>query len=311
MKNNKIKVGISSCLLGENVRYDGGHQYNAHIVETLQKHCHFSSFCPEIDIGLGTPRAPIQLHWQNNTQLCLGVENPFINVTQQLQDCTNNQQNLHKQLSAYIFKKNSPSCGPKDVKVLRDGQIEFTGTGIFAKRLQENFPHLPVADEGMLTQPEALQNFMQRAVVYQRWQSLIGSNLNKTQLERFHQRHYLLIKSHDEMACQTLDHLLSNAVNKTVKDLAEHYISALMESLRKTARRENHFRVMTSLADRISTRSTQAEFQCIEKGLAQFRMGDCSQQTLLGLFKPYMDKESDLRYAQSYYLAPHALELLN
>ena len=311
MKNNKIKVGISSCLFGENVRYDGGHKYNRHVVEALQKHCHFSSFCPETAIGLGTPRAPIQLHWQNNALQCLEVENPSINVTQQLKDCANHQQHLHQQVSAYIFKKNSPSCGPQRVKAIRNGQVEFTGTGIFAKQLQENFPHLPVADEGMLTQPEALQNFMQRAVVYQRWQSLIGNDLNKTQLERFHQRHYLLIKSHDEMACQTLDHLLSNAVNISAKDLAEHYINALMESLRKTASRENHFRVLSLIANRIGAYSNQVEFQCIEKGLAQFRMGTCSQKTLLGLIKPYMDKDADLRFSQSYYLTPHVLELLD
>jgi len=311
MKNNKIMVGISGCLLGENVRYDGGHRYNSHIVEALQKHCHFSSFCPETAIGLGTPRAPIQLHWQNNSLQCLGVENPSMNVTQQLKDCANHQQHLHQQLSAYIFKKNSPSCGPQGVKAIRDDQMEFTGTGIFAQQLQENFPHLPVADEGMLSQAEALQNFMQRAVVYQRWQSLIRSDLNKAQLEHFHHRHYLLIKSHDEMACQTLEHLLSNAVNRSIKDLAEQYINALMESLRKTASRENHFKVLNSLADRIRTHLNQTQLHRIEKGLAQFRIGTCSQQTLLGLFKPYMDKESDIRYAQSYYLTPHPLELLN
>jgi len=101
MKHHKIYIGISSCLLGENVRYDGGHTYNAHIVETLRDYCHFNSFCPETDIGLGIPRPPIQLHWNKNTIQCLAVDDASINLTQQLIDCADKQKLAHKQLSAY------------------------------------------------------------------------------------------------------------------------------------------------------------------------------------------------------------------
>jgi len=158
----KIPVGISSCLLGENVRYDGTHKYDSYINETLSEHFEFRPFCPEMAIGLGVPRKKIHLVQFEEAIRCIGIENPSLDVTDALIECANKQASWQNEICGYIFKKGSPSCGTENVKLLVEGYYQKIGQGIFAQQTMKNFPNLPVEEEGRLSDIHIRERFIQR-----------------------------------------------------------------------------------------------------------------------------------------------------
>jgi uncharacterized protein YbbK (DUF523 family) len=172
LNTDKIKVGISSCLLGEQVRYDGGHRKNSYITEVLADYFEFLPFCPEVSIGLGTPRETIHLKLINNEVRCIGSETADLDVTEQLYNAAENEKVWHRDLCGYIFKRGSPSCGIDKVKLLIDDTVTRDGVGLYAQRLMQNFPSLPVEEEGRLEDPQLRENFIRRVYLLSRWKRL-------------------------------------------------------------------------------------------------------------------------------------------
>lgn len=167
MAYQKISVGISSCLLGEKVRYDGGHRKNELIINTLGKYFEFRAFCPEVAIGLGIPRQTIQLVEVNGRIHCQNTQDPSIDVTESLTAIAHHYQPKIKPLCGFIFKKGSPSCGIEKVKILNNGMVLQLGRGIFASTLVQNNPHLPIIDESQIVDQISQQQFISRVICYQ------------------------------------------------------------------------------------------------------------------------------------------------
>lgn len=148
MVNNKIKIAVSSCLLGEAVRYDGTDKYIEYITQQLANEYTLISLCPEMAVGMGVPRPPIHLVDDGTTIQARGIEHPENNVTKLLVNYAGNVINNNTDICGYIFKKNSPSCGTKNVKVLNShGQYEMRGKGIYAETIMTALPSLPAIDE--------------------------------------------------------------------------------------------------------------------------------------------------------------------
>jgi uncharacterized protein YbbK (DUF523 family) len=179
---HKILVGVSSCLLGESVRFDGGHRYNYHVVEILSEYFQYRSFCPEMDIGLGTPREPVHLIGNDAGIHCIGATNPSLDVTDKLINSADRQSSWHDKICGYIFKKGSPSCGVKKIKVRRGHNSEADGTGIYAARVLCNYPDLPVIEENELSDGSWRENFVQHVSIYHHWQKLLANNLTMDRL---------------------------------------------------------------------------------------------------------------------------------
>jgi len=154
-KQSKIPVGISSCLLGEPVRYDGEHKHNVLITTQLQDIFEFRHFCPEVSIGLGVPRDPIQLVHTPRGIRVRGVHNPELDVTSKLEDYGQRVATEYADICGYIFKARSPSCGTASVATWTEQGFEdrTNGTGIYAAALIEAMPGLPVTDEECLQDP--------------------------------------------------------------------------------------------------------------------------------------------------------------
>lgn len=172
---NKIPVGISSYLLGEAVRYDGGHKRNAAIIDHFYEHFEFLPYCPEVEIGLGVPREPLHLIDNDGLIRCVNIENPSLNVTDQLKQCANQQASRAANICAYIFKARSPSCGLDKVKVYGKEEYRRDGIGIFAARIKKHFPHLPVADESQLETIGQRKIFLDQVLRYQKQQGPYSS----------------------------------------------------------------------------------------------------------------------------------------
>ena len=166
-----IRLGVSSCLLGSRVRYDGGHKYDPLIVETLGELFDFVAICPEAAIGMGVPRPPIRLQGKTTQPRAVSVDNPQSDVTMALHDYAKQIAPELQDISGYIFKGRSPSCGIGDTPVYdNNGEPIYLGVGVFAQALMSYWPLLPVTDECCLAQIEARTGFIDRVFSYRRWQ---------------------------------------------------------------------------------------------------------------------------------------------
>jgi len=190
----KIRVGVSACLLGNEVRFDGGHKRSRFITDELAGYFDFVSYCPEVAIGMGIPRQPIRLVGDPESPQAVGVRDPQLNVTLPLRDYGRDIAGRIDQLCGFIFKKDSPSCGMERVKLYNDkGMPERVVAGLFAKELMAANPLLPVEEEGRLNDADLRDNFVTRVYVYARWKELQDGRPDKAALIRFHSRHKYLV----------------------------------------------------------------------------------------------------------------------
>jgi len=167
MDNYKIKIAVSSCLLGEAVRYDGTDKHIEYITQQLEKEYTLISLCPEMAVGMGVPRSPIHLVENGGNVQVLGIDNPENNMTKKLVEYSEKVIETHADICGYIFKKNSPSCGTKDVKVLNSqGQYERKGQGIYAEKIMKALPLLPVIDEDDCLNKKSIDKFLLDVFLY-------------------------------------------------------------------------------------------------------------------------------------------------
>lgn len=177
----RIRIAISSCLLGQRVRYDGAHKHNPHITETLGQFFEFVPFCPEVAIGLGVPRPPIRLMAGTQGIRARGVKDTSMDVTDRLNAYAETVVPQLRDVSGYVLKKDSPSCGMGGVKVY-DAQEQPSGNaaGIYAGRLLTQLPQLPFEEDERLMDPRLCEDFIQRVLAYHHWQQGNGRIENKT-----------------------------------------------------------------------------------------------------------------------------------
>ena len=163
---SKVKIGISSCLLGNKVRYDGEHQYHANIIKTLNQGFELISFCPEMEIGLGAPRPKIQLVEREGIISCMDEATHTVDYTDKLSRCCDLQMDWLNQISGYIFKTKSPSCGLSKVKTDYHGIIRADGKGIFAQRLLVLLPNLPTIEDDQFDNIDQRARFLSAVAEY-------------------------------------------------------------------------------------------------------------------------------------------------
>ncbi len=222
----KIPIGISSCLLGQHVRYDGGHKRDPCIIDTLGRYFDFQPFCPEVEIGLGIPRIPIHLVKKNNQVHCVDTKNSEKDLTDSLRDCAWQQNERHQNLCGYILKKDSPSCGMEKVKVYENNTYRKIGVGIYAKEMMSSNPLIPVEEEGRLGDPLLRENFIWRVNVLYCWKKILSAGLSVNSLTQFHSQHELIIRSHCDY--RELGQMLATIDQDNIGKTATQYILQLM-----------------------------------------------------------------------------------
>jgi uncharacterized protein YbgA (DUF1722 family)/uncharacterized protein YbbK (DUF523 family) len=308
--SNKIPIGISSCLLGEEVRFDGGHKNNSYITQTLGNYFSFKPFCPEVDIGLGTPREPIRLVVEKESVRCVGTKTSSLDVTNELIACADNQQGWQQEIYGYILKKDSPSCGMERVKQYRNNSVERTGVGIYANQMMRNFPNLPIEEEGRLGDPIIRENFIQRVFIYYRWGELIASGLEWESLTKFHAQHKLILMSHDQNLARELGRELSEASSKNLSDYADEYIANLMTILKIKATRGNHVNVLQHIQGYLKKHLDKEDKQELSEAIEQYRLGYLPLIVPITLLRHHFLKYPDDYISNSYYMNPHPKELM-
>ena len=303
----KIPIGISSCLLGQNVRYDGGHKRDSYITGTLGEYFDFHPFCPEMAIGLGAPRPTLHLVKIDHTVHCVGIKNPDCDVTERLRNYAEQQIHQHAGLCGYILKKGSPSCGMERVRVYTGAQHHKDGVGIYAEEMLRNNPLLPVEEEGRLGDPGLRENFIQRVYVLHRWKAMLAEGLTASSLTNFHARHKLIIMSHEDY--RDLGQLLAGLTKASLEQVAEQYILQLMTTLKKPATRKNHVNVLQHIQGYLKKALSADDKAELCEVIERYRNGYVPLIVPLTLLKHHFRKSPDPYIEESYYMSPYPQEL--
>jgi len=306
----KIPVGISACLMGEEVRHNGGHKRDAYINGTLSAFFSFENFCPEVGIGLGVPRPAIRLVASDRGVRAVGSRDSSLDVTEALRAYSREQWPLIEQLSGLILKKGSPSCGMERVKIYNDKNMPHPeGRGLFANAIMERFPLLPVEEEGRLGDPGLRENFIQRVFIYHRWRMEYAPQLTVQTLTEFHARHKLIFMSRDQNRSRELGRIAADARPDNLDEVATDYISLAMKTLRKVATRKNHVNVLQHIQGYLKKQLDSDDKQELVDVFERYRRGELPLIVPITLLKHHFRKAPDEYIEQSWYLSPYPEEL--
>jgi len=308
--NARIRIGISSCLLGQAVRYDGGHKHNGYITESLGQFFDFVPYCPEVAIGLGVPRPPIRLVSSAQGLRARGVKDTSLDVTDRLLAYADKVTPELRDLSGYILKQGSPSCGMERVKVYgRQGRSAVTSPGLYAGALMAHIPELPFEEEGRLMDPLRRANFVERVFVYHRWQQLTAQRLTARGLVDFHTRHKFIVLAHDEKGYRELGRLVATAGRSGMAELGRCYIQLFMQALKKPATRTRHANVLQHLSGFLKQHLDAADRRELLESINTYRLGRAPLLAPVTLLRHYLRRFPVPYLSEQYYLDPHPDEL--
>ena len=307
----KIKLGISSCLLGKKVRFDGGHRWDRFITDTLGNYVEFVAVCPEVESGLSVPREAMRLVGDPAQPRLLTMRTGIDHTERLVTWARRRVQELAAQdLCGFIFKSKSPSSGMARVKVYNDQGVPTPrGVGIFARIFMERFPGLPVADEGRLHNPALRENFIERLFVLKRWRELLAQNPGIGSLVDFHTRHKLLILAHSPSHYRDLGKLVARAREIPLKELSAGYQTLLLEALRLQATPRKNANVLYHLMGYFKKQLTADEKQELLEVIEAYRREYVPLIVPITLINHYVRKYREPYLKEQYYLNPHPLEL--
>lgn len=305
------KIGVSACLLGHQVRYDGGHKRDAFISGPLSEHLEFVPICPEAAIGLGVPRPTIRLMGDPQRPRLVGTADPSMDVTERMEAYARQQVKSLGDLCGYILKKDSPSCGMERVKVFKTdgGSAERKGSGVFARILKHALPLLPVEEEGRLNDAVLRENFINRVYVMQRWHTLQQQGLTAARLLEFHSAHKYLVMAHSQAAYQRLGRLLSNLSKCDLTPIAHSYIEELMPALARRVTRDRHVNVLQHIMGYLKKRIDSSDKAELSASIESYRRGETPLVVPITLLRHYFRRHHDPYMEQQVYLRPHPEKL--
>jgi uncharacterized protein YbgA (DUF1722 family)/uncharacterized protein YbbK (DUF523 family) len=307
-----IRIGVSRCLLGEDVRFDGGHKRDRFLTDVLSRHVEWVPVCPEVEAGFGTPREAMRLVGDPGRPQLMTITTKR-NLTVALTSFTERKLETLEEanLSGYIFKKDSPSCGIARVKLYNSrGMASRSGEGLFARAFKERFPLVPIEDEGRLCDPALRDNFLERIFCYHRWQILILGSLTRRAIVAFHMSHKYLLMAHTDKGCQSLGRLVARAHRYTPRELAGHYGRLFMTALAVKATRGKHVNVLQHLVGYFKNRLAVKERAELDEVLDDYHRGLVPIIVPLTLIKHYVTMYDIDYIQQQVYLHPHPKELM-
>ncbi len=307
----RIRLGISSCLLGNPVRFDGGHQHDRYLTETLGAFVEYVPVCPEVECGLGIPRETLRLVGNPASPRLVTTRSGMDHTERMRSWAEERLQGLaREELDGFIFKKGSPSSGMERVKVYSDqGMPRKIGAGIFAQAFMDRFPSLPVEEDGRLYDPALRENFIERIFAHRRWRHLLAAKPGIGDLVAFHTSHKLLILSHNEKIYREMGRLVALASTPVQEEVFGTYERLLMEALKGLSTVKKHTNVLMHMLGYFKKQLTADEKTEILGIIDQFKMGYLPLIVPITLLNHYVRKYREDYLAGQLYLNPHPLEL--
>ena len=307
----KIKIGISTCLLGENVRFDGGHKLDRYLTDTLGQFVEYVPVCPEMECGFGVPRESFRLVGD--------PENPRLVTSRTNQDHTERMTAWAKRrvgelgkedLGGYIFKSGSPSSGMERVKVYDpNGVPSKVGVGLFARIFMSHFPLLPVEEEGRLHDPKLRENFIERIFALKRWRDGLKEKQSLKALIAFHTRNKLLLLAHSPQHYRQMGKLVAAGKELPLKELYARYQEIFLEALRLKTTNKKHTNVLMHMLGYFKVQLSAAEKQEMLELIEQYRLESLPLVVPMTMMSHYVRKYDETYLQEQTYLQPHPAEL--
>jgi len=289
----RIRIGVSSCLIGEKVRYNGDHKRDRYLTDVLSQYFEYVPFCPEMAIGLGTPRPTIRLEGQADRPRAVVQNDDRRDVTEDLAAYGREVGECETGLSGYILKSRSPSCGMERVKVYdRNNVPSPAANGVYARAFMEQQPLLPVEEEGRLNDPDLRDNFIERVFVYHRWQRQVAGGHRARDLVDFHSTHKFLIMAHDQNRMRELGRLVAGAAADPAGTEAG-YFPLLMRTLKQPARRSNQVNVLQHVAGYFKQDLDAGDRRELGEAIEGYRLGELPIIAPLTLIRHHLRRNPD------------------
>ncbi len=305
---SSIQVGISACLLGQKVRFDGGHKRADFCEQELSRYFEFLPICPELAIGLGVPRPTIRLV-QHPDGIHAEASDGSFDVTEPLISFAEKMSDQLGALSGYIFCAKSPSCGMERVRLYGIAGGAKEGVGLYARSLMQRLPLLPVEEDGRLNDPHLRENFVMRVFAYHDWQRLLASGISRGKLIVFHSRYKYLLLAHHPGAYKELGRYLAVMSELPLEHVVARYASGLMSALKVRASRKNHSNVLQHLQGYFKRELSAAQKAELHGTIDKYRRGILPLLVPMTLLRHYLREYPNSYLQQQVYLNPYPEEL--
>jgi len=314
---DRIRIGVSSCLLGREVRFDGGHKRNEFIVDILGPFVEFVPVCPEVELGLGTPRETLRLISKDGQIRMVMARGEDHTDAMRAYSVKRVEALAREDLSGYILKKDSPSCGMERVRIYRQPRREGaepvpekSGRGLYAEALLERFPFLPVEEEGRLQDPRLRENFIERVFAWRRLRTLFAGRWTVGSLVAFHTAHKLAVLAHSPGAYRQLGQLVARAKTLGRPELSREYEAGFMKALRVIATPKKHANVLQHMVGYFRGALDTASRDELLTAIDDHRRGLVPLIVPITLVKHHVRRFGVEYLAGQVYLDPHPKELM-
>lgn len=307
----EVKLGISTCLLGERVRYDGGHKLNEFLRDTLGRFVTYVPVCPEVECGMPVPREAVRMVGPPGSPRLLtqktnvDMTGPMLTWAKRRLDELANE-GLH----GFIFKAKSPSSGMERVKIYNEkGNVHAYGAGMFAREFMRRFPLLPVEEDGRLNDPDLRENFIERIFTLARYRAALAADPSVRGLMSFHEKHKQLIMAHSEKLCREMGRLLAGTGRGAAARVRGAYEGMLLEALKSLATPARHVNVLMHMLGYFKKELTACEKQEMLGIIREYRAGNLPLVVPVTMLRHYVNRYGVAYLAGQVYLDPHPLEL--
>ena len=310
--NIPIRVGVSSCLLGQQVRFDGGHKRDRYLTDILADYFQFVQVCPEVEVGMGVPRESVRLMGEPEKPSMIGNKTGQDWTGRMLAYARKRTKEISREfLSGFIFKKDSPSCGMERVKIYSNkGMAVRKARGMWGRAVLEMNPLLPVEEEGRLNDLPLRDNFVVRVFAYNRLLNLFHGTYSRGELVRFHSEHKYLLLSHSPNHYKLLGKLVADIKNYTPAQMRDQYRKHFMEALMLRATVKKNVNVLQHIMGYLKKHLDAKEKADIMRVITDYHQELVPLIVPLTLVRHYIDK-FEIEYIQNqYYIQPHPKELM-
>ena len=315
---SRPRIGISRCLLGDEVRFDGGHKHDTFLTSILGRSVEWVAVCPEVEVGMGIPREPIHLV-SDPSGVPSGSQRVRLLGVKSGTDWTADMSRYSRDrvralaaenLSGYVLKKDSPSCGMERVRVHQRGMRTRNGRGLFAEALLEAMPNLPVEEEGRLNDPALRENFIERVFAYQRLRALFADRWAAGALVRFHTVHKLQLLAHSRVGYTELGRIVADVKGRARRELAESYEAVFMRTLKKLATPGRHADVLMHIAGHLKRLLDEGDRRELLEAIEAHRRGEVPLVVPITLVRHHV-RRNDVEYLRDQvYLGSGRVSLL-
>ena len=306
-----LRIGVSACVIGEEVRWNGGHSRQRYLTDMLGPFVEYVPVCPEVEVGMGVPRPTVRLVREGETIRMIDPKNGI--------DWTSSMSRLSRvraselageDLSGFVLKKDSPTCGAFRVRIYTDTGVERNGRGLFAHALIQRLPNLPVEEEGRLNDARIRENFVERIFAYRRVKDLFRPRWTVGDVVAFHTREKLLLRAHDERGYRELGKLVAEAQSVPRAAFADDYADRFMEVMKRPATVAKHVNVLQHMVAFLRWDDDEVGRAEMREAIADYKAGFVPLVVPVTLIRHLAKRHDRQILLESSYLSPHPKELM-